>query len=78
MPINHLVNECAPEGWLDQAGAAVAEQRKCRYGADGAVLRGIFPRHPEDRAELVRDPKYPSDVVIREVARKLANLFCGE
>jgi hypothetical protein len=27
---------------------------------------------------LVDDPEYPNDAVIREVARKLAELFCGE
>jgi hypothetical protein len=74
------VNECTPEGWRDKAGAAVADPatqwENGRYS--GPVPRRIAPGRPKDRSNLVHDPNYPNDEVIREVARKLASLFCGE
>lgn len=80
MPINYLVNECTPVGWRDKTGAAVADRatqwENSRFG--GTVPRRIAPRRSKDRSNLVSDPNYPSDAVIREVARKLASLFCGE
>jgi hypothetical protein len=75
------VNECTPEGWQNRAGAAVAGrasqwESSCR-GAGGAVPSRIVLQC-EDRSDLVNDPNYPSEAVVREVARKLADLFCGE
>jgi hypothetical protein len=76
------VNECTPDGWRDKAGAAVADwstvREISRRGIDGAVPRVIVPQSSEERSDLVDDPNYPSDAVIREVARKLADLFSGE
>jgi hypothetical protein len=79
MPITNLVNDCTHGGWRDRAGAAVADWptlRKIRHrsGAGRAAPKIVIP----SRANLVNDPEYPSDAVIREVARKLAELFCGE
>ena len=83
MPIDHLVNDCTHDGWRGRACAAVADLstlRNIRYRGDAgwpAPEAAVLPR-AEDRSNLVDDPEYPNDAVIREVARKLAELFCGE
>ena len=81
-PIIYLVNECTPEGWFEKAGAAVADratqQENSRRGADGVLPRRAIARRLEDRSKLAHDPNYPSEAVIREVALRLANLFCAE
>jgi hypothetical protein len=83
MPINRLVNGCTHDGWRGRACAAVANlptSRNLRYRGDAgwvAQETAVFPR-AEDRSNLVDGPEYPNDAVIREVARKLAELFCGE
>ncbi len=83
MPINHLVNDCTHDRWRGRACAAVADLstlRNIRYRSDAgwpAPEAAVLPR-AEDRSNLVDDPEYPNDAVIREVARKLAELFCGE
>jgi hypothetical protein len=77
------VNGCTHDGWRGRACAAVANlptSRNLRYRGDAgwvAQETAVFPR-AEDRSNLVDDPEYPNDTVIREVARKLAELFCGE
>jgi len=82
MPINRLVNDCTHDGWRDRAGAAVADwptlRKISRCGASLAATKAVPPPRAKDRSNLVDDPEYPSDAVIREVARKLAELFCGE
>jgi hypothetical protein len=83
MPINYLVNDCTHDGWRGRACATVAglpTSRKLGYrvGAGWAAHEAAVSPRAEDRSNLVNDPEYPSDAVIREVARKLAELFCGE
>jgi hypothetical protein len=83
MPISHLVNDCTLDGWRNRAGAAVADGptlRKLGHRGDGGwtATQAVAPPPSEDRSNLVNDPDYPNDAVIREVARKLAELFCGE
>jgi hypothetical protein len=83
MSINHLVNDCTLDGRRDRAGAAVADWptlRKFRHrgGVGWTAPQANVPPPAGDRSDLVNDPEYPSDEVIREIARKLAELFCGE
>jgi hypothetical protein len=83
MPISHLVNDCTLNGWRDRAGAAVADwptlrNFRRRGGVGWTAPQAAVPPPSEDRSNLVNDPDYPNDAVIREVARKLAELFCGE
>jgi hypothetical protein len=83
MPINRLVNDCTLDGWRGRAGAAVADSptlRNFRHrgGVSWTVPQAVVPPPDEDRSDLVDDPDYPNDAVIREVARKLAEIFCGE
>jgi hypothetical protein len=83
MPINHSVNDCTLDGWRDRAGAAVADwptlrSSRQRGGLGWTVPQAVVPPPAEDRSNLVDDPDYPDDAVIREVARKLAEIFCGE
>jgi hypothetical protein len=83
MPIvDPLVKEGTTVGWLEKAGASVVDRATTHgngcYGAVRAVPRRIIPERPADRSSLARDPNYPSEAVVQEVARKLANLFWGE
>jgi hypothetical protein len=83
MPIlDPLVKEGTTVGWFERAGASVVDRATTHgngcHGAVGAAPSGIVPRRPADRSSLAHDPNYPSEAVIQEVARRLANLFWGE
>ena len=83
MPISYLVNDCTHDGWRGRACAAVADLPTSRNighrgGAGRLAPKAAISPRAKNRSNLVDDPEYPSDAVIREVARKLAELFCGE